>query len=856
MAAGLVDCKTIGQTLTSWLKSNENSVPHNRLFAQLNPLDPVAYAEGLSVTSPRTTVTWQGNVYVARPDRLPFTTGAELNPLQWRMILNNGSGPGGWQPVVAELQAQVDELEQQLSGLAQDVANAPGTLANLANGPELQAAGETFPAVPSLVNGQGDVTALNASLRALAERDEQLRLSLGGITGTTGATNVGLIQGGKVQDAIHYVTPEMFGAMGGGVTDDYTAIQAAVNTGAAVVLRKGARYFLSAGVKCLNASCRVQGNGATLIIDANEPAFDLTAEYTSVTAVTSIAVESIDLTGGQGGSATTTNVLNVADSSAYAVGDLVKVVSDDLIAEGRPADLERLGETAMVAAVATGKIYLYSYLFEEFATNIRVAKMRTDVVVSVDDVEIQYTAVNSASAIRATGLYKPYFRFSAPRTKAGLLELASCFGAQSFGVRAKSLRTDFPAFSYGYGIVEYSCEYSQHMSLSIEQARHAYTDGTRSTDPGDARIERFGRTRYSKIIGGQGNFCQNAAWDTHYTSFGIEFIACHGGSPYNGPNGSQRNYQLRGRNGRCIGCTSLGGVGYYINQVVDHPLATQGNEVVDSSHVFMPGYDQNRQAFMVAGVTAAVNRPSALFRNCTSYQKTGDDPHYTVTDAEVVVTNPNVIAGLSGNSTGHAYRASSNGLIRVAGGRSDFRTALGTGIRMCRVLDDSSAIEISGHTVSGTIAYLVDMGSANGRFWSRDVDFADAAPSANSGIGYANKGAAAVVGIDYSVTGGRSGNSANLSATYAAGGAKTLDLMSRANPQILFSMTVNAAGASVGNVPNGAYAGQLLLLNVTATSTSGITVPSAGNIQVGATITIDIGKTVRLYWTGTRWIPG
>ncbi len=755
---------------------------------------------------------------------------------------------------LAAVNARQDATDSAIANIEGQVLNAPGTLSDLENGAAIDPAAG-FPDVPSVENSLGPVDAITESIEALASRSKQLRFDTDSIISSEGANKVGLIQGGKVQDAIRYVTPEMFGASGNGVIDDYDAIQSAINTGATVVMRGGARYLLRSGIKCVNSSCLVQGNGAIFIIEANEPAFDITAEYNSITPVTSITVESIDLTGGQGGSSTPTNVLNVADSSAYSVGDLVKVVSDDLIAEGRPTDLERLGETAMVAAVSTGKIYLYSYLFEEFITNIRVAKMRADVSVSVDDVEIQYTSVNSSSAVRGTGLYKPYFRFSAPRTKAGLLELVSCFGAQSFGIRAKSLRTNFAAFSYGYGIVEYSCEYSQHVSLSIEQARHAYTDGTRGTEPGDIRIERFGRTRYSKIIGGQGNFCQNAAWDTHYTSFGIEFIGCHGGSPYNGPNGSQRNYQLRGRNGRCVACTSVGGVGYYINQVVDHPLATQGNEVIDSSHVFMPGYDQNRQAFMVAGVTSAVNRPVALFRNCTSYQKTGDDPHYTVTDAEVVVTNPNVIAGLSGNSTGHVYRASSNGMLRVVGGRKDFRTALGTGIRMCRGLDDSSSVDVSGHTVSGTISYLVDMGSANGRFWSRDVDFADAAPSANSGIGYANKGATAVVGIDYSVRSGRSGNSAILSATYAAGGPKTLDLLSRANSQIMFSMTVNAAGASIGTVPNGAYVGQMLLLNVASASTQSISLPSAGNIQVGSTITIDIGKTARLYWSGTSWVP-
>jgi hypothetical protein len=63
--------------------------------------------------------------------------------------------------------------------------------------------------------------AINENFAALATTAD--------LAATTGASLVGLTQGGTVQQAITYVTPEMFGAVGDGATDATAALQAMID---------------------------------------------------------------------------------------------------------------------------------------------------------------------------------------------------------------------------------------------------------------------------------------------------------------------------------------------------------------------------------------------------------------------------------------------------------------------------------------------------------------------------------------------------------------------------------------------------------------------------------------------------
>ncbi|EPK1567088.1 hypothetical protein WJF00_001170, partial [Klebsiella pneumoniae] len=62
------------------------------VLAGLGYLPPVPFASGLSVSSSRFTVTYNGNTYAAVADQLPFTTTETFDAAQWRLLAGVMSG--------------------------------------------------------------------------------------------------------------------------------------------------------------------------------------------------------------------------------------------------------------------------------------------------------------------------------------------------------------------------------------------------------------------------------------------------------------------------------------------------------------------------------------------------------------------------------------------------------------------------------------------------------------------------------------------------------------------------------------------------------------------------------------------
>lgn len=91
--SSMVTCDKLGQTLTTWLKTNKNTWQIAKLFEQLGLWPPVPYAAGLQVQDPRFTVVYDDTVWAAVPSKVPFTTGAQFDPSKWQAASGSGGSP-------------------------------------------------------------------------------------------------------------------------------------------------------------------------------------------------------------------------------------------------------------------------------------------------------------------------------------------------------------------------------------------------------------------------------------------------------------------------------------------------------------------------------------------------------------------------------------------------------------------------------------------------------------------------------------------------------------------------------------------------------------------------------------------
>lgn len=135
----------------------------------------------------------------------------------------------------------------------------------------------------------------------------------------------------KINLLTTYVTPEMFGAVGDGVTDDSNAIQSAVNSGKTVILGRNKTYKITDTILLPN-NANIVGDNTTIISNA-AIAFYHTAGVGNP--ITSISLKNITLICDNDGIRINDTSKNVVDTSDSQQGYVLKSFFENICFRGK-----------------------------------------------------------------------------------------------------------------------------------------------------------------------------------------------------------------------------------------------------------------------------------------------------------------------------------------------------------------------------------------------------------------------------------------------------------------------------------------------------------------------------------------
>ena len=184
--------------------------------------------------------------------------------------------------------------------------------------------------------------------------------------------------GGSTADPTSVVT---FGADPTGVADSTSAFQSAINAGDITI---PAGTYRVGKIVWTGASRSIKATAAATIIQTDVlGVFYLTGTWTALGAVSSYATVKSDLVypgeSNPSTSNTSVTVLTMGSTVTVTLGDVVKIVSDDISPLSRnttdPVN-SRQGEYSMVGVTSsTTSITLSNILYEPHVTNVRVARL-------------------------------------------------------------------------------------------------------------------------------------------------------------------------------------------------------------------------------------------------------------------------------------------------------------------------------------------------------------------------------------------------------------------------------------------------------------------------------------------------
>ncbi|NKV49256.1 hypothetical protein GS988_02490 [Rhodococcus hoagii] len=254
-------------------------------------------------------------------------------------------------------------------------------------------------------------------------------------------------------------SPETFpGLDPTGTADSSAAFQAAINAtpdGARLIVPAGV-YRLDAGVAITDRTLTVESYGVTYTKATDGAIFSSAATVDTVYPVTVLAAVTVNDENTAPGQR-----LTVSGNTGWSRGDIVQLVSDDVLPGGLPGggtNEYRCGQHFMVHAASAGTVDLLGTLYDPMSTNIRVHRMRRHRVVFRGG---RFTKTGGGVTIAFTRLVAPEFTDAVVHTTGGqAVSFAGCVGWRADNVIVENAPNIPTSGIFGYGIMNMSSSWA------------------------------------------------------------------------------------------------------------------------------------------------------------------------------------------------------------------------------------------------------------------------------------------------------------------------------------------------------------------------------------------------------------
>lgn len=384
------------------------------------------------------------------------------------------------------------------------------------------------------------------------------------------------------------LTPEMFGAVGDGTTDDSLAVENFFKVCSVLGLpgridRKHRITRNLAAISFVTGKLEITGKGEIYVdsATANKPV-QIIVPHEAALAVTDISGVSHTFP-----EATSSSIATriTAPGHNFSLGELVKIVADNIISGGTDAS-RRVGEFLFIGDVDGDDIYVAGSLSETYSTNVRICRVRQGARVVWDGPSYtmnweQAKANNWAcEALTIRGAFRPLVRAAFKQVTSAGLNLSSCVQADVDISISQMLNRVSSQGIPGYGVMD-ACSWQSRIRISGEDARHFYTSITNTSAENDETF-KYGRTKDS-IISGSALGSSSASFDTHSEADGVVFSGAVSADSRFGEASPGAGFQLRGRFNKLVNCAARGGqVGAQVQALTDGDGI--GNEIINFSY--------------------------------------------------------------------------------------------------------------------------------------------------------------------------------------------------------------------------------------------------------------------------------